>query len=178
MNIKDYWFEQLQEIEEFKLLDNIENTELVNANQTLKQLIDDQFIQTATEKGIATREKMLKITPFADDNLDTRRFRVLNRWNNELPYYYQNLIDRLDQMCGESGYTINLNHGDYTLSIKIELTVQRMFDEVKLMTRAMVPANLMISVELRYRQHKELRKYTHAELRAYTHKQLREGAMT
>lgn len=174
MSIQDYWANQLQELAEFKLLAAIEDEELGSVGDALAQLLDDQFIADATEKGIARRERMLKITPFADDTLETRRFRVQSRWNSKLPYTYTGLIEKLDQMCGADGYALTLNHNAYSLRIRIELTQKRLFGEVEAITHKMVPANIGITVELRYRQHKELTGYTHGQLKAYRQTQLRE----
>lgn len=172
--IQEYWPSILQEIEEFQEMANTENIEFEGLQDAIENLIDDQFIQTATERGIARREKICKITPFADDDLESRRFRVLARENDKLPYTYKVLINKLNQLCGEDGYVMSRNLGDYTLNIKIELTKKRMFDEVDKLVRKMAPANLVITVELRYNQHLTLAKFTHAQLSQYTHKQLRE----
>ncbi|MCT4686092.1 putative phage tail protein [Vallitalea sp.] len=176
-NIKDYWIEQLKDIKEFDLIASIEDKETFDLKQNITDLIDDQFIQTATEKGIARRETMLKITPFANDNIEDRRFRVLSRWNDKLPYTYSVLINRLDQLCGEDGYKIELNNNDYILEIGIELTKKRMFDEVRLMTRRICPANIMITVKLRYNQYLTVSKCTHLKLSLITHKNIREEAL-
>lgn len=173
-NIKSYWIEAIQEIKEFQFIAQIEDEELSTINKHIKDLISDQFIETATEDGIARREKLLKLVPFADDTLESRRFKVLSRWNDNLPYTYRVLVQRLDQLCGKDGYTMELNQGEYTLKIKIELTVKRMEQEVNQMVHKMAPVNLIVTVELRYRQHKELKRYTHAQLRAFRHRELRE----
>ncbi len=176
--IQEYWPSILQEIEEFQEMANTENIEFEGLQDAIENLIDDQFIQTATERGIARREKIYKITPFADDDLESRRFRVLARENDKLPYTYKVLINKLNQLCGEDGYVMSRNLGDYTLNIKIELTKKRMFDEVDKLVRKMAPANLVITVELRYNQHLTLAKFTHAQLSQYTHKQLREEVIS
>ena len=176
--IQEYWPSVLQEIEEFKELANAENIEINGLKESITNLIDDQFIETATERGIARRERIFKITPYADDNLETRRFRVLARENDKLPYTYRVLENKLNQLCGENGYVMTLNAGEYTLNIKIELVVKRMFDEVDKLARKMAPANLIITVELRYNQHLTLAKFTHAQLSQYTHKELREEVIS
>lgn len=177
MQVKEYWIDDLKDIKEFQIIDEVENTEIDKINAAITDLVNDQFISTATERGVARREKILKIVPFADDTLETRRFRVSNRWNEKLPYTYRVLGNKLDQLCGKDGYTKVLDIGAYTLSIKIELTQKRMFNEVQIMARKITPANMVITVELRYNQHSTLAKFTHTQLSAYTHKQLREEAL-
>lgn len=174
MNISDYWIDDLKEIKEFQAIDEAENPEIKTLNETIQNLIDDQFIETATERGIARREKMLKITPFADDTLETRRFRVLTRWNEQIPYTYRVLENKLDQLCGENGYVATLNTGQYFLNIKIELTQKRMFDEVSLLSRKIVPCNMIVTVELRYNQYSRVAMFTHDQLSTQTYNSIRE----
>jgi len=171
--IIDLWPPIMQELREFQKIAEIEETFFEQLKQEIQNIVDDQFIQTATEKGIARRERMLNVSPFADDTLETRRFRVQGVWNDKLPYTYRVLLERLDSLCGPDGYVIELNAGEYSLNIKIELTRKRMFDEVVRITRQMVPANIVIAVELRYNQHLTLANFTHGQLKPYTHYQLR-----
>jgi len=173
MSIKDLWPPIIQELEEFQKIAEIEELFFKRLQQEIQNIVDDQFLQTATERGIARRERMLKISPFADDTLETRRFRVQGVWNDKLPYTHRVLLERLDSLCGPDGYAIELNAGEYSLNIKIELTRKRMFDEVARITRQMVPANIVATVELRYNQHLAIANFTHEQLSQYTHYQLR-----
>lgn len=171
--IMDLWPPIMQELREFQKIAEIEDVFIEKLWQEIENIVDDQFIQTATEKGIARREKMLKFAPFADDTLETRRFRVQGLWSDKLPYTYRVLIERLDNLCGPDGYAIELNAGEYSLNIKIELTRKRMFDEVVRIARQMVPANIVATVELRYNQHLTIANFTHEQLSQYTHYKLR-----
>lgn len=173
MSIKDLWPPIMQELREFQKIAEIEDDFFEKLGQEIQNIVDDQFIQTATEKGIARREKMLKVAPFADDTLETRRFRVQGLWIDKLPYTYRALLERLDSLCGPDGYVIELNSGEYGLNIKIELTRKRMFDEIVKISRQMVPANIFVTVELRYNQHFTFANFTHGQLRQYTHYQMR-----
>lgn len=173
MSIKDLWPPIMQELKEFQKIAEIEDSLFEQLKQEIESIVDDQFIQTATEKGIARRERVLKISPFADDTIETRRFRVQSVWNDKLPYTYRVLLERLDSLCGPDGYVMELNAGEYSLNIKIELTRRRMFDEVVKIARQMVPANIFVTVELRYIQHMTLVNFTHNQLAQYTHNQIR-----
>lgn len=171
--IETYWPDVIKEYKEFQELAGAEDPEIEALWQTIDNLLDDQFIETAKETGIARREKMLGISPFADDDLESRRFRIQAKWIDKLPYTYPALINKLNNLCGVDGYVMTRNCSTHTLDIKIELTKSRMFDEVSKVTRQMVPANFIITVELRYNQHSKYADYTHSQLSAYTHYQLR-----
>ena len=174
MSIKDYWIEEIQNIEEFKALSDAIEPEILDLKGEIKDLINDQFIETSTDKGIARREKMLKIQPFSDDTLQTRKFRTGVIWSNQLPYSYRQLEKKLADLVGEDGYTMARNVGEHTLTIKINLGVKRMRQDAYAMVRSMAPCTLIISVELQYNRHIDLARFTHAQLSAYTHQQLRE----
>lgn len=173
MRIEDYLPNVIKDYREFKNIALAENPEFEYIWNGIENQLDDQFIRTATETGIARREKILKITPFANDTLESRRFRVQALWDERLPYTYRVLVNKLDNLCGEDGYKLTLNSGAYSLNIKIELTMKRMFDEVSKLARQMVPANLVVIVELRYNQHITVGAFTHGQLEAYTHDELR-----
>lgn len=177
MNIKDYWLKELQNIKEFNEIAEAEDVEALDLKTELNNLIDDQFIQDATETGIARREKMLNIQPFSDDTLETRRFRVGVKWDNQLPYTYRQLEKKLTDLVGANGYLITLNYGLYTLTVRISLGVKRMLDDAEIMVRNMAPCNLVITVGLLYNKHSDLATLTHAQLAAYTHFQLKEEVL-
>lgn len=172
--LAEYWIDQIKNTEEFKLLDTIEEIELDKLQQAITDLIDDQFIETATLKGVERREKILRLTPFYDDTLESRRFRVLTQWNSSLPYTQKALIKLLEQLCGESGYKFEINYGEYTLKVGLALSIKRMEQEVASRVRKMVPANMLVNVELMYRKHEALRLYTHEKMATYSHYTLRE----
>ena len=177
-SIRDYWPEFLARVREFSVLADAEDAELEALKREIDRLLDDQFIATATERGIARREAILGITPFGDDTLETRRFRVAGKWLNRLPYTYRMLIERLNALLGEGKYVVELHKEPYTLRVLIELVVKRQFDAAKEMLREVVPANLHLIVELRYNQHATVARLTHGALAAYKHIDIREEALT
>ena len=174
IDIKEYWSPIIREIKEFRKIAEIENPELTKLWQEIESIVNDQFIETATERGIARREKILNVVPFADDTLESRRFRVQGMWNEKLPYTYRVLLEKLENLCGEDGYRVILNAGEYTICIKVAIVAKRMIDAVTEIAERMLPANLAITVELLYRQHDTLGQYTHGYLGGYTHHELRE----
>lgn len=175
--INDYWIEEVRKIKEFETIGVIEDEEIKKLNDKLEELIDDQFIETAHLSGISRREKMLNVIPFADDTLESRRFRVISKWGDSLPYTYNSMVDRLTQLCGGDGFTINLNANEYSLLVRVELTVKRMEEETRNLVRKMAPANILVTVELRYNQHKTLKRYTNKQLKNMSHKTIREEVL-
>lgn len=176
-SIRDYWPDFLARVREFGVLADTEDVELEELRKAIDDVLNDQFIETATERGIARREAILGIVPYGDDTLETRRFRVAGRWLNRLPYTMRMLRERLDKLLGEGHYVIELHKEPYTLRVKIELIVKRQFEAAQKMLREVVPANLSLTVELRYNQHQTLRPLTHGAMRIYKQIDLREEAI-
>lgn len=177
MDLKKYWPSMMQDLEEFQALANAENVEIEGLNALLKNLIDDQFIQTATEAGIARREAILKVRPYADDTMESRRGRIAFMWNNPLPYTDLMLLNRLNLLVGEDGYEIHRDYGAYTLTILINLGVKRLLSEVDKGIRGMIPANLLFTLSLRYNRYEDLTQFTYAYLATKTYEDVKDEVL-
>lgn len=173
-NLIDYIPQVLKDVREYKNVMEVEQPEIVNLWSELENALKDNFINDATQNGVLRLEKILKIVPKASDTLDIRKFRILARFNEQLPYTFRTLQERLTTLCGKYGYTLELKNDIYTLKVRIELIVKGQYDAVDNLLRRITPANLIIDLDLRYNQHLTLAKFTHAQLAAYTHKQLKE----
>ena len=166
------------EIKELIEVAAIENPVLSSLWEEVEKSLDDQFVATASERGIARYEKMLKLNVPATDSLDTRRFRVLTRYQEQAPYSYKVLKQILDSLLGVGQYKLERDVSAKTLKVKIELTVKGMFEAVVVMLERITPQNMVLKVELRYNQHSLLTRYTHAQLTQFTHEQLRNEVLT
>jgi hypothetical protein len=175
--IESYFPDLLKEVKEFQKIAEAENPELTLLWGELGDLLDNQFIDTATKTGVARREKMIRITPKATDTLEERKFRLLARYNENLPYTLRALQSQLTILCGENGYRLEINYGAFILKAKLELTNKKNVQAVGEMLERIVPANMLLSVELLYNQHLTLRKLTHGQMRGYIQRALREEAL-
>lgn len=108
----------------------------------------DQFIQDATENGVSRWESMLGISPKGTDTLDERKFRILSKLNQELPYTMRKLEQVLTTLCGPDGYSIELNAVEYEIEVKLGLANHNNYGEVERTLKAMIPANLTQVVTL------------------------------
>lgn len=172
--ISEYWIRSFNQLLEPQAIASTEDIELDLLRAEVVNLIDDQFIMEATEYGIARRELILGIQPFADDTLETRRFRISTKWRNLLPYTQRQLEAKLTEIVGEGGFTIVIDHAAYTLTVTLNLGNKRMFADAQEVVENMVPANLVVMVTLGYNRHLDLIGFTHAQLATMTHQQIRE----
>lgn len=177
MSVKKYLLDKILEIKDFEIITDIHDEELSTLNSAIVNMLDDEFITTANETGIARREKLLNIQPFYDDTLESRKFRIQTRWNSKLPYTYKQLENKLNSLIGTDGYTATINYDAYTLTIKINLGQKRMLQDVRVMMKNMSPSNMVVTVELQYNRHIDLAQHTHSYLNTKTHIQLREEVL-
>ena len=172
-NILDYLPEVWKSIKEMISHADAENPELHKLWQGVESAYNDQFLYLMGENGIKRWEKMLGIVPMATDNLEDRRFRIINRLNAQLPYTYEMLESHLKQMCGENGYVMSYDADTWTLLIKIALTSKKQYNEILALINQMIPMNIILDYDLLYNSHAVLGAFTHGELSSYTYGALR-----
>ncbi len=169
VDIKEYWPVVVRDIREFDKLSQAENPEITTLWSEAGNVFDDQFITTATLNGVMRWEKILGITPKANYTLEDRRFAILVRLGEQLPYTTPVFKQLLSQLCGKDGYVLTIDHNLYSVDILVELKSKNMVSEVQGLSEKMLPANLTIAIRIRYNQHETLKRFTHQDLRALTH---------
>ena len=172
-NLIDYLPPVPKEVREFQLIMEAEQPEISDLWDTHTDALNDQFIESSTENGVFRREQMLKISPKSTDTLDDRKFRLLTRENEQLPFTMRGLERQLATLCGDDGYNVELQGDIFNLIVKIALTAKSMFNDVVDLLDRIIPANLTIDLDLEYNQHITLSGFTHRQLSAFTHDQLR-----
>lgn len=173
-NLIDYLPEFLRNIREYKaILTDAVQPEMVKFFQAIEDAMNDQFIPDATENGVSRWEKMLKIIPKATHSLDDRKFTILTKMNEQIPYTMTSLKMRLEALCGKDGYSVELDANNFILKVRIALTAQNNYKDVCVMLEEIVPLNITIDVGLMYNQHHIWGAYTHEQMNVYTHEQLR-----
>ncbi|KQL17690.1 putative phage tail protein [Cytobacillus solani] len=177
VDILSYLPSILRDIKELIEIAQVEKPALEAIWENIENALNNQFVVAANGSGLSRYEKMLKINTPATDSIETRRFRILTRYQEQAPYTWKLLKQLLDNLLGEGQYELKRDVAAKTLSVKIELTVKGQFDAVVVMLERITPQNMVLSVELRYNQHSKLAQYTHAQLAAFTHKQLREEVL-
>lgn len=172
--LMEYLPEVLQPIYELQRLTSTEAFELELLTQYADQLLDDQFVLEAGDYGLSRWEQLLSITPKATATLEERRFLIQTRINERLPYSLPVLKQQLATLCGgEEGYTVSVDYENHILTVLVALTAKSNFSDVGELLKRVVPANMVISLMLKYNQHQMLAPYTHQELSTKTYDQLR-----
>lgn len=177
-NLIEYLPEFLRDVKEYQaILTMAEQPEMVELWKAEENALKDQFISDATENGIARWEKVLGIKPNKDDDLELRRFTIKTRINEKLPFTVTNLKDQLELLCGKDGYAVTLDAENYTLMVSVALTARSSLGDVNSFLKRVVPANMIVSVKIKYNYHELFESKTHESLSQYTHERLRNEVM-
>ena len=174
----DYLPPYMREYMEIKAITGAEQPEIDALWSSMERIFADQFIMDATEYGVMRWENMLKISPKATDTLDERKFRILTRLNQELPYTLMRLKEALTTLCGADGFSIDLQADNYHIEVKLALGNHNNYQAVVDLLTKMIPANLTQYVQLMYNSHTMLSQFTHAQLATHTHEELRNEVLT
>lgn len=177
-DLSEYLPEYFRQYKDFVQIMETESEELDRIRGIHRKVTDNQFVSSSSEEGIIRYEKMLGIIPKGNETWEERRFRLLTRWNTTVPYNYRYLLRQLDMLCGSLGYRADMDFEHQVLKLKVELVSKSMVDSVISMLNAILPCNILYSMELLYNQHKTLSGFTHGDLKDYTHRELREEVLS
>lgn len=174
----DYLPPVIRDVREFRaIMNDGEQAEIAELWDAVEAAFNDQFISEATENGIERWEKILGISPKGTDTLDARRFRILSRLNEQLPYTLPVLEDILRSLCGENGYSLEVQNELYTLKVKVALVAKSNVDDVDVLLRRFAPANMVIELSLKYNKWQKLKELAWGGLKTLTWKDIKEEVL-
>lgn len=171
--LKDYLPIFVQEYAEIGTIMDTEQVSVENVWTETENVMCDQFVLEATENGVKRWESILNMKPKGTYTLDERRFNILVKLQEQLPYTVATLNTALTAICGEDGYFLKIDNDKYLLTVRLALYNENNVQSVSELLEKMIPANMIISVTL-FNTHNILSAYTHEFLSQYTHKQTRE----
>lgn len=161
----------LRNYSELRAITDTEQPEIELVNKAIDLVLSESFVETLDEYGCERWEKMLKIAIKPTDTLEIRRFQILSKMLQDLPYTIRRLHEVLARLCGDKYYNVILKHNEYFLQIWIEVESHEKREIVIDTVKKMIPANLILDVQINYRTHGWLKehKLTHGDMRKYTH---------
>ena len=174
----NYLPQYMQDYMEMNAIMQTEQPEIDALWSSVENAFADQYIVDATEYGVMRWESMLNISPKATETLDERKFRILARLNQELPYTLIRLREMLTTLCGADGFSIDLQANQYHIEIRLGVGNHNKYQEVVSLLNKMLPANLTQYIRLMYNTHNVIAQYTHQYLSAFTHEQVRNEVLS
>lgn len=136
----DYLPPVLQAVFEYMEITAAQQPEFEQAWEALNLVMANQFIDTATEEGVAVWEKELNIVPLNTETLEVRKQRIKTAWTYGVVYTYNWLVNWLKTSCGDTRRLPTIN--DYTLRTALPVSVDyiRILEDM----RRYVSANVLI----------------------------------
>lgn len=144
MTLKEYMPDYYRGNKEMETLLETEDYLFSLVNINFEQVKKNQYISTASQERIGQYESILGITPAAEDSLEFRRSRVLNRWISISPYTEKTLYEQLYRIQGNDNFSINPEHNNYKLYLRVSLPIAGQVDELGYIIGEMVPANIEV----------------------------------
>lgn len=170
----DYLPSVLKELEEFKQIMTVEQKQVDELWNIIYTILDEAFVDTAESIGLKRWETILNITPLDTDSVEVRRMRIHGRMLEDAPYTWNSFKQMLSGLCGEDRYTLELKSKEYTLVIKVALASKKLKDEVVKMAERVVPANLILDIDLMYNTYEMLKQITWEQATEKTYQKLRD----
>ncbi len=121
-----------------------ENPEFALVWNAADRVLQNGFIETADESGIARFENILKILPSTEDTLESRRARVQSRWFSTVPYTLKAFAAKLAALCGDSDFTITKKYQNYRLEIFTNLEMFGQAEELEEIFNSLLPCNMAV----------------------------------
>lgn len=136
-----YWF---RDILEYQKICQTESEQLAAVADEMHAVADNFFFQTMDETAVNMWEQVLGIVPNPQtEDLDFRRFRVLNRLTTKPPFTLGFLYQKLDELIGPGLWTVTVDYPNYTIYIESSSKNQNYFTEVAYTINKIKPAHIV-----------------------------------
>lgn len=134
-------------IYEFQQISKADTPELKLLLKHIDTILSNWFIDTADDYGISRLEKITGIIPDSSVDLELRKFNLLLKMSEKLPYTDETLEERLTSLCGAGNYSVFRDYDNYFLSILTALEDGNIFDSMIEALDKMIPCNLVLEVK-------------------------------
>ncbi len=150
----------LTEYAEFSALAEIEGEILEQEAAGVKALDANQWIETANRSGLLRRANMLGIQA-EEEETEALRERIFYLWRSRSPYTYYSILEWLQESCGQTQVDMIVEPSHYRVTVKLEIPVQKMKEDLEKKLRGMIPANMLLYIGIQWNSHAKLNAYTH-----------------
>jgi len=161
----------VRELQEFQKLAEMEGGILKEEAAAKEELIRNQWILTAERSGLLRLSGIMGL--YGAEGMETEKLRaeILSGWSSRSPYTLFHLEDWLDGCLGADAYRIKAEQERYLLQVVLELRVKDRKEFLKKHLRKIIPANLILDVQLNTNMHEDLKGMTHGKMKTLGWKQ-------
>lgn len=154
----------------------INEGQIAELDAGVEELEGNLFTSTMNAENVGRWEAILGIKPSDNETLDERRFRILSRKLEKLPYSYRVIYRKLETLSPDD-VEMNIDYTRKHLFVKIGLKSSQMIAEVEKFLEEALPLDMTYYVDIMFNTHKMLASKTHGELASLTHEEMREKLM-
>lgn len=144
--IENYWASVVRKTEEFKQIALAMNPEFNKLAECIERMLQDSFVNDATEYGVSRWESMLQIAPSVNDTLEDRKIRILTYLNIRLPYTWRTLQEMISSFVGENNFTIKFYNDICKLEVRVKVQSESTLDIILTMLKSVVPQNVVVDL--------------------------------
>lgn len=133
-----------REILDYQQIGQTEEDQFNALATEINAVADNFFFQTMDASAISQWEQIFNVVPdLANDTLDFRRARVLNRISTKPPFTLGFLYQKLDELIGANQWTVTVDYPNYTLYIESSAENQMYATEVAYTINHIKPAHIV-----------------------------------
>ena len=145
IDVSDYMPPVVRDTDEFKQIAAAENPEFNELQQRIAQILQDAFVETATEYGVRRWESMLNLIPENGDTLDARKVRILTYLNIHRPYTWRVLKQMLVPFLGgEDKFVMEYVNDEGKLVLHTDRLDDAMLAAVNNLLERVLPQNIEV----------------------------------
>lgn len=135
----------LQEYKEHKIITSIEQLEIEAAWKAANCILEEVFVLISTRYGIKRMEQILKIQALDTETLETRRYRILLKLREILPYTYRTVKKHITEMCEGRECQFEIDIEDFIVNIICVMSQKQKLRELLDYLYRVLPANLIVN---------------------------------
>lgn len=133
-----------REVLDYQQICQTETAQFEALAQEITGVAENFFFQTIGLDGIEMWEQIFRIVPNPQtEDVDFRRYRVLNRITTKPPYTLGFLYQKLDELIGPGLWTVTVDYPNYTLYIESSAQNQNYAQEVAFTINRIKPAHIV-----------------------------------
>lgn len=159
-----------------KLLYATQKEEIQDLHYTIRDVINNNFVQYLNVNGVIAWEKILKLEANAELDLNTRQDLILTKRRFRPPFTRQNLQLILESVWGKGNYVFEIHPNEFELIIDIHTNSPEVYLKFQDYIRSLIPANMYVIFSVQYTYLYLYRYFSYNNLSAMTYEQLSQYA--
>ena len=149
--------------------------QIEKVNKEVTRLDEDNYFDNTSESRIERWEKILELTPRADDTLDERRFAVHSRVIDKLPYTFRVVERELKALAPQAEFTREWSANGMTAQVKLPLTSVSKISDVDSLLDRKLPLDVVYTILIMYNTWDEYSSDTWGDVSSMTWQQMKEN---